>query len=342
MHRRIWLLGLLLLCLCIAVAADDTTCSATKRCKNSYCNKSGNCGFGPDYMCRLFKAEEDKCPLNIYCSKHGYCGIIKRPSCSKSRGVERVVGYFEGWARTRPCNTFWPEQILIGLYTHINFAFATINPKTFLVEIKDKDNYGNLYERLTALKKKDPDLKIYLAIGGWAFNNPGKTSTTFSELATSQDIDKDQGGHSGDYKNFPKFMEKLKKTLNRGDKGLTITLPVSYWYLRYFDIKRLVSPSYDLHGAWDQKADWTEPCSEPGCLFKDAGRPGKYSAEAGILLNSEIDDITKKRGLKPKLYKEEAVKVLKWGNQWVSYDDEETLKIKTEFTQSHYLSGALV
>ncbi|KAI7758870.1 hypothetical protein LZL87_014217 [Fusarium oxysporum] len=266
MHRRIWLLGLLLLCLCIA-------------------------------------AEEDKCPLNVCCSKHGYCGItkdfcglkkVKRPSCSKSRGVEHVVGYFEGWARTRPCNTFWPEQILIGLYTHINFAFATINQKTFLVEMKNKDNYGNLYERLTALKKKDPDLKIYLAIGGWAFNDPGKTSTTFSELATSQDsqskfinslqsfisqydfdgldldweypVNKDRGGHSSDYKNFPKFMEKLKKTLNRRDKGLTITLPASYWYLRYFDIKRLEKTvdffnimSYDLHGAWDQKANWTEP-----------------------------------------------------------------------------------
>ncbi|KAH7205678.1 hypothetical protein BKA60DRAFT_545338 [Fusarium oxysporum] len=52
------------------------------------------------------------------------------------------------------------------LYTHINFAFATINPKTFLVEMKDKDNDSNLYERLTALKKKDPDLKIYLTIRG--------------------------------------------------------------------------------------------------------------------------------------------------------------------------------
>ncbi|KAJ4113114.1 hypothetical protein NW760_014241 [Fusarium oxysporum] len=288
--------------------------------------------------------------------------------------------------------------------------------------MKDKDNDDNLYQRLTALKKKDPDLKIYLAIGGWAFNDPGNTATTFSELATSQDsqskfinslqsfmsqyefdgldldweypVDKDRGGHSGDYDNFPKFMEKLKKTLDRGDKGLTITLPASYWYLRYFDIKRLEKTvdffnimSYDLHGAWDQKANWTEPylnahtnlteidlaldllwrndinpdnvamgmgfygraftverlsCSEPGCLFKDAGRPGECSAEAGILLNSEIDDITKQRGLKPKLYKEEAVRVLKWGNQWVSYDDEETLKMKTEFAQSRCLGGAMV
>ncbi|KAH7470257.1 hypothetical protein FOMA001_g14898 [Fusarium oxysporum f. sp. matthiolae] len=49
MRMCTWLFGLLLLCLCVVVAAqDDTTCSATKRCKNG-CNKSGNCGFGPDY-----------------------------------------------------------------------------------------------------------------------------------------------------------------------------------------------------------------------------------------------------------------------------------------------------
>lgn len=36
-----------------------------------------------------------------------------------------------------------------------------------------------------ALKKKDPDLKIYLALGGWTFNDPGATNTTFSNLAAS-------------------------------------------------------------------------------------------------------------------------------------------------------------
>ncbi|KAF4499437.1 hypothetical protein FAGAP_4368 [Fusarium agapanthi] len=289
-----------------------------------------------------------------------FCGSkkVKRPSCSKSRGVERVVGYFEGWARTRPCNTFWPEQIPIGLYTHINFAFATINPKTFLVEMKDKDNDGNLYEQLTALKKKDPDLKIYLSIGGWAFKDPGKTATTFSELATSQDsqskfinslqsfmsqydfdgldldweypVDKDRGGHSGDYKNFPQFMEKLKKTLDSGDRGLTITLPASYWYMKNFDIKRLrndTNPDNVVMGMGFYSRAFTVErlsYSEPGYLFKDASKPGDCSAKAGILLNSEIDDITKKRSLKPKLYKEEAV------------------KIKTEFAQSHCLGSAMV
>lgn len=120
-----------------------------------------------------------------------------------------------------------------------------------------------------ALKKKDPDLKIYLALGGWTFNDPGSTNTTFSNLAASVprqrmfmnslmsfmtihgfdglDLDweypqaKDRAGREADFANFPKFMASLKKMMDAGDKGLTITLPASYWYLKNFDIKKLVS-----------------------------------------------------------------------------------------------------
>jgi len=46
MRPRAWFLVVLLLCL--YVAADSTTCSATKRCEQGCCNKNGNCGFGPD------------------------------------------------------------------------------------------------------------------------------------------------------------------------------------------------------------------------------------------------------------------------------------------------------
>lgn len=52
--------------------------------------------------------------------------------------------------------------------------------------------------------------------------------------------DKDRGGHDVDFANFPKFMARLKDALDAEDKGLTITLPASYWYLQNFDIKKLV------------------------------------------------------------------------------------------------------
>ncbi|KAJ4228745.1 hypothetical protein NW757_014138 [Fusarium falciforme] len=335
--------------------------------------------------------------------------------------MERVVGYFEGWAKNRPCEVFWPEDIPIGLYTHINFAFGTINPNTFAIEANDPED-EDMYQRLMLLKKKDKNLKIYLAIGGWTFNDPGPTAKVFSDLAASParqrsffnsimsfvathkfdglDLDweypvaEERAGRVVDYKNFPVFMAALKRVMDTADKGLTITLPASYWYLQYFDIKKLEPTvdffnimSYDLHGAWDQNVNWTKPylnahtnlteiesaldllwrnniepskvvmglgfygraftaasaaCRKPGCLFSAPANEGKCSRESGILLNSEIDIEVKNRNLKPELYKEEAVKVVTWGKQWVSYDDAETLKMKVERASERCLGGVMV
>lgn len=38
-------------------------------------------------------------------------------------------------------------------------------------------------------------------------------------------------------------MARLKETLSSANKGLTITLPASYWYLQHFDLANLVSES---------------------------------------------------------------------------------------------------
>jgi chitinase len=35
------------------------------------------------------------------------------------------------------------------------------------------------------LKQQDAKLKINIAVSGWAFNDPGPTATTFSDLAAS-------------------------------------------------------------------------------------------------------------------------------------------------------------
>ena len=102
----------------------------------------------------------------------------------------------EGWCHSqshrllrglgrRACNVIYPERIPSGIYTHLNFAFATIDPKTFEVRPAAPTDV-ELYKRLTALKQRDPGLKVYIAIGGWTFNDPGPTATTFSDIARSE------------------------------------------------------------------------------------------------------------------------------------------------------------
>ncbi|KAM0313290.1 hypothetical protein ACHAPQ_012074 [Fusarium lateritium] len=313
-------LSLLILFTTVAQAQE---CSASIPCKLGCCSKHGFCGYGKDYCAKdvcvnscQSKAECDpggfgdayveksKCPLNVCCSKHGFCGSteefcgnkkVEPPSCGSDHSLSRVVGYYEGWAAGRSCNDFMPEQIPLGVYTHLNFAFATVDPKTFEV-LPASSSDVKLYKRLTSLKQQDPDLKVMIAIGGWTFNDPGPTATTFSDIARSESAQKafikslismmstydfdgvdldweypvanDRSGRDEDFKNFPSFLKNLKQALKStgGRDEVSLTLPASFWYLQHFDIVALEKHvdffnimSYDLHGTWDKTNKWVGP-----------------------------------------------------------------------------------
>lgn len=334
-----------------------------------------------------------------------------------------MVGYYESWSARRPCNSFFPEQIPLGVYSIINFAFATIDPQTFEV-LPDSSDDISMYSRVTALKKQDPSLRVFIAIGGWTFNDPGPTATTFSDIAGSEtnqkaffksliaflnkydfdgiDLDweypaaDDRSGREEDYANFPSFIANLKNSLKQtsGRNGLSITLPASYWYLKHFDLVKLRKSvdffnimSYDLHGTWDKGNKWTgellnphtniteidlaldllwrndvdpsmvvmglafyaraytltdSSCTQPQCTFASGAKKGACSHESGILMNSEIDDIVDDKDLSPELWKDETVKVVHWDDQWLSYDDADTLKLKTDYARSLCLGGVMV
>ncbi|DAA74181.1 TPA_exp: putative Class V chitinase [Trichophyton benhamiae CBS 112371] len=297
----------------------EYTCTATRKCKLGCCgplDRSGNgvCGLGPKFCgpgctssCNS-KSECDpgwgkkwsnaeKCPLNVCCSKFGFCGTtsefcggatVVSPNCGNGKSAHsRVIGYYEGWNLQRPCGVMKPEDIPLGYYTHINFAFALIDPHSFRIASMDPQT-GSLYQRVTALKDHQSDLQVWIAIGGWAMNDPGPTRTTFSDLAASEsrqdaffeslitfmlnngfdgvDIDweypvaDDRAGQPEDFKNFVTFLRRLRRRLNQTGRkfGLSITLPASYWYLRGFDIVNLEPHvdwfnvmTYDIHGTWD-------------------------------------------------------------------------------------------
>ena len=44
-----------------------------------------------------------------------------------------MVGYYEGWATRRLCQAYMPEDVPAGVYTHLNFAFASIDPNTYKI-----------------------------------------------------------------------------------------------------------------------------------------------------------------------------------------------------------------
>ncbi|KAJ6579226.1 hypothetical protein DFH09DRAFT_1447553 [Mycena vulgaris] len=261
---------------------------------------SGFCGFGSDFcgasVCTSncdAKAECGKnappqnvtCPLNVCCSQFGFCGTTTDfcgdgcqsgcdappiPSCGTNQetALTRRIGYYEAWAATRGCMAYTPEKISAETLTHINFAFALISSSFKVVEMTPGDS--DLWKRTTALKKRNPTLKVFLSIGGWTFDDPptsqkfsnmvGSTANTNTFISScSKPMDSiDRGGAPADTKNYVTFMGAVKKAFSGPGYGLTFTAPSSHWYLQHFDLPGLLEHAdwvnvmtYDLHGTWD-------------------------------------------------------------------------------------------
>ena len=79
-----------------------------------------------------------------------------------------------------------PEQIPFGYYTDITFklSFATIDPVTFELKAGDDGTAGYM-ERICTISLLQPDIPIWIAVGGWAFNNKAPTQWVFSDIAGS-------------------------------------------------------------------------------------------------------------------------------------------------------------
>lgn len=161
-----------------------------------------------------------------------------------------------------------PSKIPLGYYTHIFYSFALIDPNSFHIAPMDTETASH-YDEVSGLKAKQSGLEVWIAIGGWAMNDPGPFRTTVSDLAKSEsrqdaffdslvkfllkhnfdgvDIDweypvaEDHGGVPEDFDNYVVFMRRMREHLNRSGRrfGVSLTLPASYWYLRGFNIVNL-------------------------------------------------------------------------------------------------------
>ncbi|GAD92334.1 succinate-semialdehyde dehydrogenase, putative [Paecilomyces variotii No. 5] len=250
--------------------------------------KPVECGVGAPHG-------QEKCPAGQCCSKYGYCGIdpdhcgkgcqsnclSDKPNqtlhCSYNSSAGRSVGYYESWASTRSCDAYLPSDIDPSAWTHINFAFAVLNSSSQIAPSANNDTI--LYKQVMDLKKKKKDLKVYIAVGGWGLGGKPfsqmvaskSTRTAFINSASAFmnkygfdgiDIDweypsaTDRGGASADTANFVTLVKEMRTALK--NKGITITVPASAYYLKGFDLKAMEPyidwvnvMTYDLHGSWD-------------------------------------------------------------------------------------------
>ncbi|CAF2505200.1 unnamed protein product [Rotaria sp. Silwood2] len=81
-------------------------------------------------------------------------------------------------------------------------------------------------------------------------------------------------------------------------------------------------------------------CKKVGCKFKGPGKPGPCTKTPGVLAWFEIEDIITKNQLTPTFDQDSMSKILVWNrDQWVAYDDEETLAMRRQYAAKHCLKG---
>lgn len=109
-----------------------------------------------------------------------------------STGPKKIVGYFTNWSQYRTGCKFTAADVNPGLLTHINYAFAKVDPgpggkakPKFGLAAYDKTDLGpnGQYAQINALKKKSPGLKTELSIGGWSHNEGPEMSWLFTTMA---------------------------------------------------------------------------------------------------------------------------------------------------------------
>lgn len=71
------------------------------------------------------------------------------------------------------------------------------------------------------------------------------------------------------------------------------------------------------------------------------GNPGKCTGTEGILSYAEVVSVLQDKAINAevRLDSKEMVKIATWKDQWIGYDDAETIKMKMDYANKHCLGG---
>lgn len=209
-----------------------------------------------------------------------------------------VVGYYAGWSAY---NGYTPAKIPAGQLTHLNYAFAKINPATSRLVLADPSNDRKNFAAIRELKRRYTHLKTLLSVGGWDY------STYFSDIASTAarreafaqscldaileygfdgvDLDweypvsgglTDNTNRPQDKQNFTLLLQAIRQKFNAQEKRdgrkyyLTIAGAANTSYLSKIEPQKVAGlvdyifiMAYDIHGPWDRYADFNAPLYTP-------------------------------------------------------------------------------
>jgi len=228
-------------------------------------------------IARLWQVTNDYCSTggpNPCQQGFGSCEVHAPISCdpSANSALGRSIGYYQGSnVYQRICNQIPPDQIDVSSYTHLNWAFATIDPNTYQV-LPATQQDAQLYPAFTNLQATSKTgLRTWISMTGFDFSDNGTaTHQTWSNMVSSSanrqafisgavafmnqygfsgidldweyPVDPARGGRPNDMVNLVQLLADMRASSQFGNKyGISVTLAPDLWYLQHYDAKGLLA-----------------------------------------------------------------------------------------------------
>lgn len=229
-----------------------------------------------------------------------------------AQGNYKKVCYFANWPYYRPgAGQYDADKLDPFECTHMIYAFAVLDKVTY--EMVVYDSYVDIdlggYQKFTALKQRNPNLKTLIALGGW---NDSAFTTQYSELVSDPvkmrnfvskavafvrqynfdglDFDWEYPGDPGkpeDKQNFITLLAMLRDAFKPYNLLLTMAPSCSIKRAEVsYDIPGLAATvdfvnfmAYDIHGAWENQVDHHAP------LYRRSFEEGKEA----VIISESID-----------------------------------------------------
>ena len=83
-------------------------------------------------------------------------------------------------------------------------------------------------------------------------------------------------------------------------------------------------------------------CNSVGCAWSTVSRPGPCTNFGGVMSLQEIENLIPQLGVQPTLLANDMMKQLTWGDQWIGYDDLQTIAMKKQWASSHCFGGTMI
>ncbi|CAG9861937.1 unnamed protein product [Phyllotreta striolata] len=236
--------------------------------------------------------------------------FVLSESYSSAASTSHVVCYHGNWYSYKNGNgKYTPENIDPNLCTHIIYSFLGLKADGTIYHIEDwLDLEGGNLEKFVALRNKNKNLKVLVALGGWNHSknfgavaaSPAararflKTSLELIERFGLDGLDFDweyptkrDGSSPADYQNFITLLKEFKEEFEK--RGLLLTIAVSASpssvnssydvpkVSKYVDLINVMA--YDLNGAWNKVTGHNAPLYASS---KETGAQRELNVDAAI------------------------------------------------------------